>query len=102
MKYIKSTYQYNNTLAVIAQKEDEDRPYGVVTVNLAGLSELLPDDSQFVDENNWQGIVEQLEKEGIAEKLKDSKGEVVKGHSGFCTYTAMKFKMDKLAEVKNG
>ena len=102
MKYIKSTYQYNNTLAVIAQKEDEDRPYGVVTVNLAGLSELLPADSQFVDENNWQGIVEQLEKEGIAEKLKDSKGEVVKGHSGFCTYTAMKFNMDKLTEDKNG
>jgi hypothetical protein len=101
MKYLKSSYQNNNTLAVLAQKEGEDRIYGVVTVNLAG-SDLLPDDSQFVDENNWNGIVEQLEKEGVAKKLKDSKGEVVVGHSGFCDYTAMKFDMSKLTEVKNG
>lgn len=102
MKYIKSTYQYNNTLAVIAQKEDEDRPYGVVTVNLADQSEMLPEGCQFVDENNWDGIVGQLEKEGVAEKLKNSDGAVIKGHSGFCTYTAMKFDMSKLTEVKNG
>lgn len=102
MMYIKSTYECNNTLAVLAKKELEDHIHGVVTVNLVGLSELLPADSQFVDENNWDGIVEQLEKEGIAKPLKDSKGEVVVGHSGFCVYTAMKFDMSKLTEVKNG
>lgn len=102
MKYLKSSYQHNNTLAILAQKEGEDHIHGVVTVNLVGLSELLPADSQFVDENNWEGIVEQLEKDGVAKKLKDSKGEVVVGHSGFCVYTAMKFDMSKLTEVKNG
>lgn len=102
MKYLKSSYQHNNTLAVFAQKGGEDCIYGVVTVNLPGLSELLPADSQFVDENNWEGIVEQLENEGIAKKLKDSDGEVVVGHFGFCDYTAMKFDMSKLTEVENG
>lgn len=100
MKYVKSFYTINDTLAVYAL-EDNGSPYGVVTVNIYG-SEQLPDNCQFVDENNWNGIVEKLEKEGVAEKLKDKFGEVVTGRSGFCTYTAMKFNMDKLVEAENG
>ena len=100
MKYAKSSYTDNDTLAVLAY-DDNGSLYGVVTVNLYG-SERLPEDCQFVDENNWDGIVEKLEKEGIAEKLKDRFGDVITGRSGFCAYTAMKFNMDKLVEVENG
>lgn len=99
MKYVKSSYTDNGTLAVLAY--DEGGLYGVVTVNIYG-SERLPDGCQFVDENNWDGIAEKLEKEGIAEKLKDRFGDVITGRSGFCTYTAMKFNMDKLVEADNG
>lgn len=99
MKYVKSSYNDNGTLAVLAY--NKSGLYGVVTVNIYG-SERLPDGCQFVDENNWPGIAEKLEKEGIAKKLKDRFGDVIMGHSGFCTYTAMKFDMSKLTEVKNG
>jgi hypothetical protein len=100
MKYVKSSYTNNGTLAVLAY-DDNGSMYGVVTVNLFG-SERLPENCQFVDENNWDGIVEKLEKEGIAEKLMDRFRDPVMGHSGFCIYTAMKFNIDKLVEAKNG
>jgi hypothetical protein len=94
MEWVRSKYDYGQTLAVMAN-DDDGSPYGVATVYLEGQSESLPRDCAFVDTNNWPDVVELLESEGIAEELDE-----VCGFSGFCTYSAMKFNLEKIRELK--
>ena len=94
MEWVRSKYDYGKTLAVMSN-EDDGSPYGVATVYLEGQSEKLPRDCAFVDTNNWPDVVELLESEGIAEELDE-----VCGFSGFCTYPAMKFNLEKIRELK--
>lgn len=93
MKWVRSKYDYSQTLAVFANGEDGS-PYGIATVYLEGQSEKLPRDCAFVDTNNWPGVVEVLTEAGIAEELDE-----VCGFSGFCTYPAMKFDLKKIRSL---
>lgn len=92
MIWMRSTYQYSKTLAVFSNDEDGS-PYGTATVYLQGQSDRLPRDCAFVDTNNWPDVDKLLIDEGLAEKI-----ETV-GQSGFCTYPAMRFNLDKIKEV---
>lgn len=92
MKWVRSKYDYSQTLAVFANGEDGS-PYGIATVYLERQSEKLPEDCAFVDTNNWPYVDKLLIDEGIAEKI-----ETV-GQSGFCTYPAMKFDLKKIRSL---
>lgn len=63
-----------------------DELYAVITVNLPE-SDLLPWDTQFIDNNNHPWVYKWLIDNGIAEPT----GLIRR--SGFCSYPAMKFHM---------
>ena len=93
MEWVRSKYDYGQTLAVMANNNDGS-PYGVATVYLEGQSEKLPKDCAFVNDNNWPDIVKVLTEDGVAEELDE-----VCGFSGFCTYPAMKFDLKKIRSL---
>ena len=93
MKWFRSKYSYSQTLAVFAEGEDGST-YGVATVYIEGQSDSLPSDCAFVDTNNWPYVDKLLVDEGVAVKTDCC------GSSGFCTYPAMKFDLDKIKEVE--
>ena len=92
MIWVRSKYEYSQTLAVMALDEDGSL-YGVATVYLEGQSEKLPECCAFVDTNNWPDVDKLLIDEDIAVL------EETVGQSGFCTYPAMRFDLDKIKEV---
>lgn len=76
------SYRVNDTLAVMLCGKNGFEE--VITVNLPE-SILLPEKVQFVDTNNFPGIAEWLEANGIATATG------ISAHSGFCTYPAYHF-----------
>jgi len=88
-------YASNNTLAVVAQEEQQKgfwTPFATLTVNLDGIGTqgMLQDEkTAFVDTNNCPGAVEFLIENGLA------KDAGFMGKSGFCTYPLMVFDTDK-------
>jgi len=87
IKFRISHYQNNGSLAIIMMTGYE--MYGTLTVNLPD-SFLLPEDTQFVDENNLPGIGKWLEDNELATPT-----ETIQ-QSGFCTYRAYKFNLIKM------
>lgn len=88
-----SHYQNNGSLAIMMMIRDKYNVsgyhYGTVTVNLPD-SFLLDKDTQFIDENNMPGVGKWLEENELATPT-----EIIQ-QSGFCTYRAYKFNMDKI------
>ena len=82
----KVEYAQNGNFGVKADYFDEEfgawLPFVTVTVNLG---EKLPDGFAYVDTNNFEGGLEFLLENGIAE----SDGEV--GFSGYCCYPLVRF-----------
>lgn len=88
VKLYKSKYANNDRLAVVMMDQD-NCPYGEVTVNLCN-EDIENKNCAYVDTNNMEGIYEFLVENGIA---KDT-GTV--GISGFCVYPQMEFDIEKL------
>lgn len=83
----RSTYRYNNSLAVLMFCEDGE-PYGNVTVNIT--DGIADDELAYVDTNNIPWLEKFLEKNKIA------KPTGIVGFSGFCTYPLYKFNVESI------
>lgn len=84
MKFIKTKYAYNDSLAVVMETDD-GKPYGVITMCHGGKLVPMGDSFAYFDTNNHQKLYEKL----ISEKMITPVG--ILGHSGCCTYPMVEF-----------
>ena len=74
-----TTYQNNDTLALLAYYDDEEEDFDVLTVNLNNPM-LQSDNTAFIDTNNIPWAERFLKESGIGEPTGACQ------QSGFCTY----------------
>ena len=95
-----ANYDCDPVCLCILLDDEEEGPYGTVTVNLgwdSGNNTIMPKYCSFGDSNNSEDLIQVLTEKGIMKPYKRF-GQPVTQQSGYCEYNLYEFDAEKLRE----